>query len=107
MAAGFAAAICKKDAIALQPRQRAFRWQRRSVQPGHQRVQVQPCSQARNCRKCLEVCPAQVFVIAPQTGRSTGVPAGDWRIYPGLPSRCTGCVDCVSACPEVAITISR
>ncbi len=102
---GVCRAICKKDAIALEPRQRAFRWQRRSAQPGHQRVKVKPCSQARDCRKCLEVCPAQVFIIAPQVRRSAGVPASDWRITACLPSRCTGCGDCVTACPEGAISV--
>lgn len=102
---GVCRAICKKEAITLEPRQRAFRWQHRTVQPGQHRIQVKPCRQARDCRKCLETCPAQVFIIAPQAGRSAGVPASDWRIYASLPSRCTGCKDCVTACPEGAITV--
>ena len=102
---GVCRAICKKDAITLAPRRRAFRWQRRSAGSGGQRLKLKPCSQARDCRKCLEVCPAQVFIIAPRIARAAGVFAGDWRITASLPSRCTGCGECVAVCPENAIQL--
>jgi len=103
---GVCRAICKKNAIALERRQRAFRWQRRNVQPGRFRVTVDGCQQARDCRACVETCPSQVFVITPREGRAVGRYAGDWIAQAALTSRCTNCGECVSACPHNAILIN-
>ncbi len=103
---GICRAICKKDAISLEQRVREFSWQRRSAQPGKYRVRVQGCQDARECRRCVEACPAQVFVIAPQSGRETGQNAAEWLAHAVLPSRCTFCGECVTTCPQNAITLN-
>jgi NAD-dependent dihydropyrimidine dehydrogenase PreA subunit len=103
---GVCRAVCKKDAIQLAPRRRAFRWQRRAVTPGRYRVTVRPCSNPRECRACLEVCPSRVFGLAPQSARAPGVRAGDWTVRVMLPSRCTGCGACAAACPQGAIAVA-
>ena len=103
---GVCRAVCQRDAISLEPRRRALRWQRRAVRPARHKVTVQPCQNPRGCRACLEVCPVQVFGMAPQQARSPGVPAGDWIVRALTPSRCTGCATCVDACPEGAIAIA-
>jgi ferredoxin len=102
---GICRATCKKDAIRLEPRQRAFRWQRRAATPGKHKVQVQPCQNPRECRACIDACAARVFGLAPRQGRQPGVAASDWSVRALLPSRCTGCGDCVQACPQRAITV--
>ena len=98
--------MCKKDAIKLEPRQRALRWQRRAATPGKHKVQIQPCQNPRECRACIDACPARVFGLAPRQGRKAGVAASDWSVRALLPSRCTGCGDCVQACPQTAISVA-
>jgi NAD-dependent dihydropyrimidine dehydrogenase PreA subunit len=103
---GVCRAACKKDAIKLEPRRRAFRWQRRAVAPTRHKVSVQPCLNPRECRACLEVCPSRVFGLAPQSARAPSVRAGDWVVRVMLPSRCTGCGACVTACQQGAIAVA-
>jgi NAD-dependent dihydropyrimidine dehydrogenase PreA subunit len=103
---GVCRAMCKKDAISLQPRQRAFRWQRRAATRGKHKVQVQPCRNPRECRQCIDVCPSRVFGVAPRQGRALGQPASDWRVVALLPSRCTGCGECAKVCPQEAISVT-
>ncbi len=103
---GVCRAICKKNAIRLERRKRAFRWQRRNTQPGRYRVTVDGCQNARDCRACVEACPAQVFVIAPREGRAAGHYPDDWMAQAALTSRCTKCGACVNACPYHAISIN-
>ena len=103
---GICRAACKKAAIQLKPRQRAFRWQRRAMMPGKHTVQVQPCQNPRECRACVDACPARVFGLAPRQGRRPGVAASDWSVRVLTPSRCTGCGDCAQACPQGAVTVA-
>jgi ferredoxin len=103
---GVCRAACHRDAIHLERRTRAFRWQRRIVQPGSYKVQVGACRDPRSCRRCIETCPAQVFVVAPEVQRTAGTYASSWRIHASQHSRCTGCGACVEACPESAISIA-
>lgn len=103
---GICRVACHRDAIRLEARQRAFHWQRRSAQSGGYKVQVGLCQDPRACLRCIQTCPAQVFVIAPQVQRTTGAYASNWRIQAVLPSRCTNCGACVHACPESVITVS-
>jgi NAD-dependent dihydropyrimidine dehydrogenase PreA subunit len=63
---GICRATCKKNAIKLEPRRRAFRWQRRAATPGKHKMQVQPCQNPRECRACVDVCPSRVFGLAPR-----------------------------------------
>ena len=103
---GVCRATCKKNAIRLENRKRTFRWQRKIAQPGRHRVQVNGCQNARECRACIEACPSQVFVIVPQEDRLEGRRAADWVARAVLPSRCTDCSECVTACPKNAIAIN-
>jgi ferredoxin len=103
---GICRAICKKDAIRLERRTRTFRWQPRQAQPGRNKVAVNGCSDARECRACVDICPAQVFVISPDEDRQPGQPAGSWSAKAVLPSRCTACGECVPACPQSAISLN-
>jgi len=103
---GICRTTCKKNAINLEPRQRHFRWQRRIAQPGRQHIHIEGCLDARQCRLCLQVCPSQVFVIAPRQERTQGNYAQDWVAHAVLPSRCTNCGECVTACPHSAISIN-
>lgn len=103
---GVCRAVCSQDAIRLEPRQRAFRWQRRKTIPARHRVSVRPCQDPLDCRVCIEVCPSQVFGMIPRQARAPGVHADDWVVRTLTPSRCTGCGVCVDACPQGRIAIA-
>jgi ferredoxin len=103
---GICRAVCKRDAIRLEPRQRAFRWQRRAVTPARHKVTVQPCQNPGDCRLCIDLCPSRVFGMAPRRERASGVHADDWTVRVLTPSRCTGCRACVDACPQGAIALA-
>jgi NAD-dependent dihydropyrimidine dehydrogenase PreA subunit len=102
---GICRATCKRDAIRLEPRRRAFHWQRRAVTPGRHRVTTRSCQNPRECRACIDACPSRVFGLTPQRGRTPGVQAGDWVVRVLTPSRCTGCGACVAACPQGVIAV--
>jgi NAD-dependent dihydropyrimidine dehydrogenase PreA subunit len=102
---GVCRAACKKNAISLAPRRRAFRWQRRAAARGKYTVQVHACQAPRECRACLDVCPARVFGVAPRSERASGKRADDWAVVALTPSRCTGCGECVRACPQGTISV--
>jgi len=102
---GVCRAACTHQAIRLEPRRRAFRWQRRATTAGRFKIDLQPCQEPQNCRACLDVCAPRVFGLVPVQERAVGVPAGDWAVRTLTPSRCTGCGDCVSACPQGAIAV--
>ncbi len=102
---GVCMTTCKRDAIQLVPRQRLIEWRRRQPNPGAHHVHVSACTDPLDCLACLKACPAQVFVVAPQKGRTTGVRAADWRVHAVLESRCTGCNACVEACPQGVIEV--
>jgi NAD-dependent dihydropyrimidine dehydrogenase PreA subunit len=66
---------------------------------------VDGCENALDCRACIETCPAQVFVMVPQSERTEGQHASNWIARAVLPSRCTNCGECVTACLRNAITV--
>ena len=59
---------------------------------------------------CLEVCPTDVFVMAPTQVRHPlfwlKIKAhGGRQAFPVRESACIGCMECVKVCPELAITV--
>ena len=61
----------------------------------------------RDCRKCLLTCDPAVFLMHPTLEDDHPDPHNPeiWRIDPIWLSKCTGCMKCVEACPEQAITV--
>jgi ferredoxin len=61
----------------------------------------------RDCRKCLLICDPAVFLMHPTLEDDHPDPHNPeiWRIDPIWLSKCTGCMKCVEACPEQAITV--
>ena len=70
-------------------------------------------SRCENKQRCLDVCPTEVFDMVNPTGISNPITWLKIRVHGGLvavPSResdCVGCMACVRACPEDAITVVR
>lgn len=64
------------------------------------------CKSVHDCRRCLEVCPQDVFMTYARSARRPGKRAGDWVIMPVLVRMCTGCMVCEQVCPTGAIKIT-
>ena len=81
-----------------------------AVATGGYRVVVDP-GRCENKQECLDVCPTDVFdMVKPRVGNL--LLRLKIRVHGGLvaegtrESQCIGCMACVSACPENAITVT-
>lgn len=68
-------------------------------------IDTQACGDPLDCRLCLDRCPEKVFATYPRRRREPGVKAGDYVIFPMFASQCTGCMECVTFCPQQAISV--
>ena len=65
-----------------------------------------------NKQTCIDVCPTDVFDMLPATVRHPlfwlKIKAhGGQQAVPVREESCIGCMECVTACPELAITVTR
>jgi len=62
------------------------------------------------CKKCLQVCPHAVFVVAPKEvsrfRETDPQEPGSYRLFVVYRDKCVVCNDCVEICPVNAITVS-
>jgi NAD-dependent dihydropyrimidine dehydrogenase PreA subunit len=75
------------------------------------------CTQAQECRKCMEICAPKVFVLAPDANMvlQTKYPLirVGWenrqheamRVIAAEPALCTLCMACVRVCPLHCVVI--
>ena len=61
------------------------------------------CKNPDECMKCVQVCPAKVFVLKPVEKKSSCVKK--WKIKALFKDMCNGCRGCVEVCPEQCIKI--
>ncbi len=62
------------------------------------------CPHPHECGKCLQVCPEAVFALyAPN--REEGIAPDEYIISPAMQYFCSGCGDCLNACPNSALKI--
>ena len=61
----------------------------------------------RECAACLRVCAPAVFLLHETVGAEEpdAFDPQKWRVTALWPSLCSGCGECVTACPEAAITV--
>lgn len=61
----------------------------------------------RECAACLRVCTPAVFLLHETVGAEEADPFDpqNWRVTALWPSLCSGCGECVTACPEGAIAV--
>ena len=63
------------------------------------------------CRKCLQICPVNVFATRPMEKRDFSIPPKEridptkWVLLCTWADWCNGCGACVKECPKDAITI--
>lgn len=69
-------------------------------------IDYELCKDPLNCRKCLSICPSVVFVCGPTKiwkGRETD--PSEYKIVGRYYDKCSGCLDCVEACPTGAVKV--
>jgi NAD-dependent dihydropyrimidine dehydrogenase PreA subunit len=71
-------------------------------------VDYEKCLNPLNCRKCLLICPTHVLGLGTRVGpRKFKEIDKDQFIVAGVRfEKCSGCMDCVSTCPQSAIRVS-
>lgn len=72
-------------------------------------IDYSKCTIPFDCKRCLQICASAVFMLVTlksERGKETDKKeTGAYRVELWLRDRCTGCMDCVKACPVNAITI--
>ena len=62
------------------------------------------CKNPDNCMKCVQVCPAKIFVLKPIIRKKSSY-AKEVEIKALFIDMCNGCMDCVKVCPEHCISV--
>ncbi|MFX1365255.1 MAG: 4Fe-4S binding protein [Promethearchaeota archaeon] len=77
------------------------------------KIKTKNCKDPNSCLKCLEVCIPGVFLRVPKKKFKTDFESQvkineiNHRISVRFIDSCTLCMNCVSICPENAITIKK
>ena len=69
-------------------------------------IDTKKCTDPDKCKKCLEVCPAGVFMLVPvgKHKRHLEKPP-EHLLKANFPELCSLCMACVNTCPRKAINI--
>lgn len=62
------------------------------------------CKNPDTCMKCIQICPAKVFVLKPILEKKTSY-VMTFKINALFKDTCNGCMKCVEICPEKCIHI--
>ena len=62
------------------------------------------CKNPHGCMKCVQVCPAKVFVLKPIIKKKSSYAKGV-EIKALFKDMCNGCMKCVEICPEQCISV--
>jgi ferredoxin len=62
------------------------------------------CKNPDECMKCVQVCPAKVFVLKPIIKKDKSYKKSV-EIKALFKDICTGCMECVEVCPEQCISV--
>ncbi|MBF7082746.1 4Fe-4S dicluster domain-containing protein [Desulfallas sp. Bu1-1] len=86
----------------------AFNWEDPRPIP-KMTVDNQKCNVPLTCKKCLELCPQAVFALitlkyVKYVETNINEPYA-YAVRPMHRDKCTGCMECVNACPRDAITV--
>jgi len=70
-------------------------------------IDHQKCTSPLECRACMIACPTAVLVARPtKVEKFKEADPRDFRLYAAYRPACTGCFDCVRACPVGAIGVT-
>jgi ferredoxin len=68
------------------------------------KIENKKCKNPENCMKCLQICPAKVFVLKPLLEKKSWYVKA-FEINALFKDSCNGCMECVEICPEKCIRI--
>jgi len=69
------------------------------------KIKISNCTDPKNCMKCVEVCPAKIFVLKPLGTKKMSDYVKKREIKAIFTDLCNGCMECVEICPEQCIRI--
>jgi NAD-dependent dihydropyrimidine dehydrogenase PreA subunit len=71
-------------------------------------VDYEKCRDPMACRKCLLICPTHVLGMGTKVGprKFKEIDPGQFIVAGVRFEKCSGCMDCVKACPLNAIQVS-
>jgi ferredoxin len=73
-------------------------------------IDHQKCTTPFDCKKCLQACGQSVFSVGAvkvvKGMESNPAEPGVYMLGVGHRDKCTGCNDCIEACPNDAVTIT-
>ncbi|MCK4476715.1 MAG: 4Fe-4S dicluster domain-containing protein [Methanophagales archaeon] len=61
------------------------------------------CKNPDECMKCVQACPAKIFVLKSVKKESSYV--NKWEVKVLFKDLCNGCMKCVEICPEQCISV--
>lgn len=61
---------------------------------------MEKCIGGLDCAKCLQACPVNVLRTYTEKREGDARTSKDWLIVDTFPSMCTGCLKCVTVCPN-------
>ena len=69
------------------------------------KIKIKNCLNPRSCMKCVNICPAKIFVLKPIGAPKIGKNVKKWEIKAIFTDFCNGCLSCVDICPERCIKV--
>jgi ferredoxin len=67
------------------------------------KIDTTKCKNPDNCIKCVQICPAKIFVLKPADKKSSYVKTCEIKVL--FEDLCNGCMKCVEVCPEKCVSI--
>ena len=68
------------------------------------KIDNKKCKHPDVCMKCVQVCPAKIFVLKPIITKRSAY-NNKVMIEALFKDTCNGCMECVEACPEQCINL--
>lgn len=69
------------------------------------KIKVDNCNNPKSCIKCVQACPAKIFILKPIGTKKLSDHVEKWRITTIFKDLCNGCMKCIEVCPENCIKI--
>ena len=69
------------------------------------KIDSNKCKNPDECMKCVQVCPAKIFILKPRGTKKRSAHAKKWEIKVLFKDLCNGCMECVKVCPEQCISV--
>lgn len=74
-------------------------------------IDYQKCTTPFACKKCMDVCPGEVFLVTPNPMMIKKYQPidenqpGSYLLLAPMTPKCVGCMKCVEVCPNKALSV--